>query len=327
MGTYRLLLAVAVALSHMNVRVFNEHNPGVVAVISFFLISGFVMTGLVRTHYAQYRDVPAFYLDRMARIFPQYLLFLALTAICHAYLNFNSSFLRRASLIGVLSNISAIPLDLYMFSDKIEQFTFIPQAWSLGLELMFYLCFPLIMVSGARTPAFIASALFWLVAAFRVIDPDIWGYRLLPGTLFVFLLGAFIYDDRKPTPRHPAVILFVALAVCAVLLRSLGKLDPLPNTSQYTWEVLVGTLFGIPMLFVLCRVARRRWDDWFGNLSYGVFLCHYLVIWLFDSFGIEQDLPAKVCMIALCVALAGLGYVLVEHPVLLWRHRLREASS
>ena len=334
MGTYRLLLAIAVALSHMRVRFLDEHNPGVVAVISFFLISGFVMTGLVRTYYTEYRKVPLFYLDRMARIFPQYLFFLALTAGSHYLLGFTSPFLGEASIIGVLANLLVVPLDLYMFSGSIAGYTYIPQAWSLGLELMFYLSFPLIMISHARVPVFVASVLFWMVAAFGMVDPDVWGYRLLPGTLFIFLLGSFIYDNRKPALRHPAVILFVVLAGCAIALRVLGKLDaPFKldaagnlDAVYFTWEVLLGMLIGIPMLFALAHCARGRWDDWLGNLSYGVFLCHFLVIWLFQSFGIEHDMLGKAMMIALSMMLAYVGFVLVEYPMLLWRHHQRKAN-
>lgn len=46
MGAYRLLLALLVALSHMGVKFWGV-NLGVVAVISFFIISGFVMTSLI----------------------------------------------------------------------------------------------------------------------------------------------------------------------------------------------------------------------------------------------------------------------------------------
>ncbi|MFC1836525.1 hypothetical protein ACFL2Q_17675 [Thermodesulfobacteriota bacterium] len=62
-GTYRLLLAVLVALSHMEVQVWGC-NPGICAVVNFYIISGFVMTALICTHYAQCGDVKLFYFDR-----------------------------------------------------------------------------------------------------------------------------------------------------------------------------------------------------------------------------------------------------------------------
>lgn len=335
MGTYRLLLAIAVALSHVNVQILNGHNRGVVAVISFFLISGYVMAGLVRAYYTEYRKVPLFYLDRLARIMPQYLFFLALTAGSHYLLRFARPSLEQASFIGALGNLLVIPLDFYMYSPAIAKFTYIPQAWSLGLELTFYLLFPLIVIGRVRSPAFFASIVIWLVAVFGIIDPDVWGYRLLPGTLFIFLLGSFIYDYRTPTLRHPSVILFFLLAGCAFALHRAGmleapvKLDAFgePVAAYFTWEVLLGIFIGIPALFVLARMARGRWDDWLGNLSYGVFLCHFLAIRLFDSFGIKLDnVSGKAMMLGSSIMLAYVGFVLVEYPMLLWRHRLRKAA-
>lgn len=322
MGTYRFLLAIAVALSHMGVTFRGGHNPGTVAVISFFLISGFVMTGLVRSHYSEYRKVPMYYLDRLARIYPQYLFFLTLAASSYFLFSIASPFLSEVSFAGVMANLLVVPLDFYMYSPAIEGCTFIPQAWSLGLELTFYLLFPLILIGGRRDLWFASSLLVWFLAASGSINTDAWGYRLLPGTLFIFLLGSYIYDFRQPAPRHPAVLVFVLMLVSAVVFRVSGKLE-LP----YTYEVLAGLLLGVPSLFFLARCKRSGWDDWLGNLSYGIFLCHFLVIWLAELLGVPRDMGGKSLMIAASVALAYLGYVVVELPVVRWRRGLRRGET
>lgn len=77
-GTLRLILAVMVAISHVDIRAYGR-NPGVVAVVCFFMISGFVMTGVIRSYYQDNKTM--FYLDRLMRIYPQYLFFLGLTII------------------------------------------------------------------------------------------------------------------------------------------------------------------------------------------------------------------------------------------------------
>ncbi|HZW26117.1 MAG TPA: acyltransferase [Gallionella sp.] len=322
MGTYRFILAIAVALSHMGVTFMGGHNPGVVAVISFFLISGFVMTGLVRSYYSEYRKVPMFYLDRLARIFPQYLLFMVLAAAGYFFLGFSSPYLSEVSLAAAVANMVVVPLDFFMYSTAIAGCMFIPQAWSLGLELTFYLLFPLVLIGGRRNLWFVLSLLVWLVASFGVINTDAWGYRLLPGTLFIFLLGSYIYDFRQPSIRHPAVMIFVLMMVCAAVLYESGKID-LP----YSFEVLLGLFVGVPALFFLARCKRKGWDDWLGNLSYGIFLCHFLVIWMFDLLGVAQSASSIALMMAASVTLAYFGYVFVELPALIWRHGLRRSSG
>jgi peptidoglycan/LPS O-acetylase OafA/YrhL len=48
-GTLRFVLAIVVALSHTGT-VFLGYNTGVVAVVSFFMISGYVMALLIEKH-------------------------------------------------------------------------------------------------------------------------------------------------------------------------------------------------------------------------------------------------------------------------------------
>lgn len=322
MGTYRFLLAIAVALSHIGVTFAGGHNPGSVAVISFFLISGFVMTGLVRMHYSSFRKVPMYFVDRLARIFPQYLLFLGLAIAGYFFFGVSSQWLTRTSPACVAANVFAVPLDFFMFSPEMAACMFIPQAWSLGLELTFYILFPFILIGGRRNLWFASSLLVWFVAAWGLIDTDAWGYRLLPGTLFIFLLGSYIYDVKRPTPGHPAVLVFVLMIASAIVLYVSGKLRP-----PYTYEVMAGLLIGLPALFFLAEKKRRWWDDWLGNLSYGIFLCHFFVISVFDSFGVPRDLKSDVFIIAASIGLAYLGYVAIEQPVVRWRKRLRQRNA
>ena len=326
MGTYRFFLAVLVALSHMGVSVAGM-NPGVFAVISFFLISGFVMTGLVRTHYMQWRTVPQFYVDRVARIFPQYVLFMAMTGVAFVVLRFDSPYLSQFSGAALLSNLLVVPLDFFMFSPTIAGFMLIPQAWSLGLELLFYLLMPWLLLGRVRGLTLVASLLVWGVAAFGFIHTDTWGYRLLPGTLFMFLAGSYVYDDRCPSWRHPAVWLLATLLAAAVALVATDK-----HTLPYNREVVGGLVVGIAALFGLVRLPRSAWDDWLGNLSYGLFLCHFLVMWLFEKAAIHQaDTPwpvsKLVAMLAASSLLAWLGFMLVERPVLRWRHQFRRRRA
>ena len=323
MGTYRFLLAIMVALSHMGVSV-GGLNPGVFAVISFFLISGFVMTGLVRTHYAHWHAVPLFYLDRMARIFPQYLLFLLLTAVALGWLGLQSPYLAKFSAWALMANVAVVPLDFFMFSDAIARFMLIPQAWSLGLELLFYLLVPWLLLWRLRGVASLASLLIWGVAAFGVINTDTWGYRLLPGTLFMFLAGSYVYDQPRASLRHPAVCLCVVLLAISALLIVTDK-----HTLPYNREVVSGLVAGIAVLFWLARLPRYAWDDWLGNLSYGVFLCHFLVMWLFEIISgpptsATWSKGALVVMLCCSVLLAWLGFKLVEKPVLRWRYQFRQ---
>lgn len=322
MGTYRFFLAIMVALSHLGVTFWGGHNPGVVAVISFFLISGFVMTGLVRNHYSSLDRVSMFYVDRLSRILPQYLLFIALAGLGVWLLGFASPYLAALTVKGMAANLLVVPLDFFMYDADISRWMLIPQAWSLGLELTFYLLFPFIIIRRYRGVCTVLSLIVWSLAAWGWLDTDAWGYRLLPGTLFMFLLGSYIYDAPKLDRRHVAVKVWLCLAVAAWLLAEQGKLGQL-----YTFEVVVGLMLGVPILFGLAKLRRHPWDDRLGNMSYGVFLSHFIGIWLSEALHIEAGFYAVAFVLAVSVSMAFVGYELVESPVLRWRHRLRKSRA
>ncbi len=71
LGTFRLFLAMLVASSHTGLSLAGL-NPGVMAVVGFYLISGYVTAGLMARHYSDPSQVSSFYLDRAIRLLPQY---------------------------------------------------------------------------------------------------------------------------------------------------------------------------------------------------------------------------------------------------------------
>ena len=88
-------------------------------------------------------------------------------------------------------------------------------------------------------------------------------------------------------------------------------LDRLP----YNKEVLAGLVIGIPALWVLKAVPTSKFDMDMGNLSYGVFLNHFFLIWLLDGMGVPTHGGTNVVyLIALSLTLAWLSYIGVEVP-------------
>ena len=201
LGTLRLILAVLVALSHANLRVAGL-NPGVIAVIGFYLISGYVMAGLIRRHYAQPQGAPAFYLDRAIRLLPQYLFYIFLTLAWHLYSRADNYFLSRIpGPLDLLNNLLVVPLNYYMFNGS-DRYTLIPPAWSLGAEVQFYLLAPFVLLWPKRL--FVVGLLglvFYGAALAGLINSDWFGYRLLPGVLLFFLLGAYL-QQLHHQPEH-----------------------------------------------------------------------------------------------------------------------------
>lgn len=320
MGTLRLLLAWAVLLSHAGVRV-NYLNPGVVAVIGFYLISGYVMAGLIHRHYDEPARIHRFYLDRVLRLFPQYLAYAAATLAWFALTGTHTEFLKRApDALDIANNLLVVPLNFYMYTGA-DAFTLIPPAWSLGAELQFYLVAPLMLLWPRVGIAFAAVSLGFQVAALHgVLNTDWYGYRLLAGVLWVFAVGMLLFHLHHKRPAWARYLAWSAplLALAVFLyLRRMGL-----HTAPYHQEVLIGWGVGIPLLHWAGRFKGGRLDHLAGDVSYGMFLNHFLLLWIL--FPAPGRTPLQLALLSVCsFALSWATQRWLEKPVLAWRRRLR----
>ena len=265
LGTLRLALALLVALSHAGLRPAGV-NPGVMAVIGFYLISGYVMTGLIRRHYHQPSHARAFYFDRSLRLLPQYGLYLVLTLGWHSYNPGASYFLSSTpTTTDLFNNLLIVPLNYFMWNGS-DHFTLIPPAWSLGAEIQFYLLAPFLLIWPRRLLlAGLLSLSIYLAALGGLLNSDWYGYRLLPGTLQFFLLGAYIQQCHHQ--KNERVHIVVALTVLVVML-TLFVLAHQGNLHKpYNLETLLGLAIGVVLLQALANRPRTRWDNLAGDIS------------------------------------------------------------
>lgn len=324
MGIYRLILAILVAMSHVGVT-FWGYNPGVAAVVSFFLLSGYVMTMLIGKYYDRPAAVPAFYLDRAARLFPQFLFYMVLATLCIHFLHLESpSFLSQLDGVKLLLNFLILPQGFYMY--WADGALVLPQTWSLGLELTFYLAIPWILIKWPRRGVYLLSAASLVVyccAYSGLINSDHFGYRLLPGTLFMFLFGASLNRDTAGARRYRGAV----YAVLALLYAGLF-FSPRLYGLNFNKEVLAGLLIGIPVVMAIRSRPYSRIDEFLGNLSYGVFLNHFLLIWVIQKVtGQTVEQTSVPLLLAASMLLALLSYLLIERPALRWRHGIRQGKA
>jgi peptidoglycan/LPS O-acetylase OafA/YrhL len=91
----------------------------------------------------------------------------------------------------------------------------------------------------------------------------------------------------------------------------------------FNYEVLLGILVGLPIVAGLTKLRGCKTDEILGNISYGVFLNHFLLIWVFQTLKISTSSVGTVSfLVVLSVLLAWLTYNLIERPVLTFRHHL-----
>lgn len=326
MGTLRYLLAVLVLLSHAGVNI-SGHHPGVMAVAVFYAISGYVMSALIQRHYSQAAATPRFYLDRLLRIYPQYGIYALAAALWYGLTQQPTAFLQHApSLQDGLNNLLIVPLNYYMVNGA-DQFTLIPPAWSLGAELLFYLLAPWLWRYWRVALGLCLASLGVQVLAWHgVLHSDWWGYRLLPGVLWIFVLGMAMQRLHASQQHKAAGLLAMAVPVlCVLALWYLGAHGLLAR--HYTLEVVVGVAIAIPAIQVLTRWQGSAWwrtvDAHLGNISYGVFLNHFFLMWLL-SWQAPLSPLRLFGLVVYSTLLSIFTFQYVEKPVLHWRRNLRQ---
>ena len=320
MGIARFFLALLVLTSHSTVSTFG-FNIGVSAVICFFIISGYLNTLLINKYYNEknLNQILSYYKDRLFRICPQFFFYFIIIVIINYYLN-----IFEINLFQILLNAPIISLGYYMILDNITgiEFIFVNRpTWSLGLELTFYLLIPFTLKFSKKQIInfFFLSLVFYLLTFFLRSDYNqYFGYRLIPGTMFIFLIGSFLYFKESSY-----LIIIRIILVIFVILLSLISITGNYYMIPYNRDVIIGVIFGIIILNFTKDLRITKIDKFLGDLSYGIFLNHYFIFQIireYYSFGSFLEL---VLTIILSMLFSIISYNLIEKPALNIRKKIR----
>lgn len=307
MGLIRALLAFSVVFAH------SPWNDGVAlvggrnAVQLFYVISGFLIAHVLRTN-TNYEQPGRFYINRALRIYPTYVV-VALLSLVPALMTQSAfaEFYRQAGpwaggLIALV-NTTIFGQDWVMFGavhDGALSFAgdfnqsqpplytglLVPQAWTLGVELSFYLLAPFILKSDRflifvlLLSLMVRGALFYL--GLSAIDP--WSYRFFPAELSLFLFGALANRWGLPAWNRyffgrSAVQVTASRASIAILSIVIVSYFVIPlSESVKTISLMVAFVLLLPLVFMYR--SNGPWDKRLGDLSYPVYIGHILVIQL-----------------------------------------------
>lgn len=259
----------------------------------FFVLSGFLITGILVDSVGQPRWWSAFFMRRVLRIFPLHYLALALFWLAAPAAGIADVWtLRRWGFWywGYLAN--------WAFAAR-ETIPGLSHFWSLAVEEQFYLAWPaVVLLARGRRLALVASALVaagplvrWAIVAGSGWPPGS-AYRVTPGRIDELAMGALLAVAVRTVEWRPLLRRAWALAAIAgaagflVLGAACGRYDmhhPALEIWSHTLLALAagGAVLGAVLSegsgSALQRALGGSALRFLGRYSYGLYVCHLFV--------------------------------------------------
>ena len=325
-------------------------NYGSYGVELFFVLSGFLITGILYDTHNEPHYFRNFYMRRVLRIFPLYYGVLVLIFFVAPLIA-----LLRGPTLDYLIDRQAwawlYAVNIYIAKQGEWSFSYLDHFWSLAIEEHFYFFWPLVVFALARRPrALIAVSLATALCAMLArLTGSLMGlswwttYVLTPFRLDGLALGAFLAVTARQSgglerlvralPLVVAVV-GVLLAVTFVWTRLLSRQDlelVLPVRAALILVLLACLLVWAliaPERSATSRFFRSRSMVFLGAYSYGLYVYHHFISYYLTSNRTDLELAdwlgshtAAVAMQATLgasasLALAYLSYEIFEKPFL-----------
>ena len=297
-------------------------NFGWVGVQLFFVLSGFLITGIL-LDMKEYLPTKEYYLKfygrRFLRIFPLYYFYLLSMSGITAWLK--SLAFRPNKMQIFLDQAPYAAIYVYNFfyaSSSFEHTALLEHFWSLSVEEQFYIFWPLmIMLTPKKHVKKLFIAAIFGGLAFRVLYTVLYKMYPLPFLhenmaialyalpfthLDAFGFGAFLtrFEFKKPKLQLAVLAILVPLLGFTTRylttgswtdhLTGLGYPFAMPKGGQYIWGYSILNYFFAVLIYTIIReklfvrFLEMGWLKYLGKISYGLYVYHFAIIWFTGRF-------------------------------------------
>jgi peptidoglycan/LPS O-acetylase OafA/YrhL len=320
-NSLRAVAVISVVLFHFKVWGF---SGGFIGVDVFFVISGFLMTGIVFNGLQEDRfRLVEFYASRAKRILP------ALLVLCVALMTLGFMYLPLDDYRDLLKTIrsSLIFSSNFDFSMRGGYFdaplhgNWLLHTWSLSVEWQFYILYPLILMvlfkllGMQKTKlALILFAVLSLATSVRLTQTNpVFAFYMLPTRAWELIAGGLVFLYPLQIGKRLTYV-FEALGLAGVFsgIIFFSEQDQWPGYLA-TFPVLGAALIiygNTYSAFSNCRVLQFT-----GRISYSVYLWHWPFVVFLYTCGLLDSWPHVIASIVLSFILGALSFYFVESRV------------
>jgi peptidoglycan/LPS O-acetylase OafA/YrhL len=349
----RGIAILAVLLFHYAGGALHQSHSAIVGAISmaigfgwtgvdlFFVLSGFLITGILYDTRGAPNYYKNFYARRALRIVPAYYLLMTIYVLLTAFLHLHW----KPAHLFFLIYLGYPAILIWPYLESISSFVVVGHLWSLCAEEQFYLVWPWTIATLKNRKSILAAcgALGALAILLRMailasgrLDPA-WAYGFLPCRIDALALGAALAVlARSPACMHlqrwapVATVAASSILMCIVAIRhTTGRYDFVIATIGYS---IIAVAYGGLLVLSLRKgglleyVLSSRALRVFGKYSYGLYLYHLPLAAVLhpmkDYFiaGTRSFLMGSavylISALALNLVVAGLSFHFFESPIL-----------
>jgi peptidoglycan/LPS O-acetylase OafA/YrhL len=292
------LRAVAVVLVMAgHARLIGFADGGLVGVTIFFVLSGYLITGvLIADGARKITQLGPFYARRAARLLPAVAILLTAVSVVA---------LATGAWSQVATGVLSAALYVANFADASgANMGPLEHTWSLATEEQFYFIWPalLLLIGRSRRLVTLVVVAIAAIALTRAVsaadDRTLWSIFHLPITRAdALLVGCAAQLLRIGRPQR-------TLGLLAMSFLTLIVVAGLAPATTIRYLLLPVALAALVILLARPTILARRPLVAIGRISYGLYLWHYPLAVAFGPIGILAAIPV-----------AAASFVLVEHPL------------